>query len=120
MNSKDTVANHTIQLCVFPVKDIAGAKSIYRTLLGTEPYVDSPYYVGFRVGDQEIGLDPNGHKAGLTGPIVYWPTTDIRKTLETLVGAGAQIQQDVRDVGGGQQIAWVKDTDGNVFGLKMP
>jgi predicted enzyme related to lactoylglutathione lyase len=120
MNSKEAVVNQTIPLCVFPVKDVAAAKAIYRTLLGAEPYVDSPYYVGFRVGDQEIGLDPNGHKSGLTGPIVYWSTPDIRETLDTLVEAGARIQQDVRDVGGGQQIAWVKDADGNVFGLKMP
>ena len=31
--------------------------------------------------------------------------------------AGAQVQQDVRDVGGGKLIAWVKDPDGNTLGL---
>ena len=55
-----------VQLIVFPVKDIARAKTLYRTLLGAEPYADAPYYVGFKVGDQEIGLDPNGHRQGLT------------------------------------------------------
>ncbi|MDQ1420582.1 MAG: hypothetical protein QOJ52_2544, partial [Acidimicrobiaceae bacterium] len=48
-----------IKLIVYPVKDAAKAKTLYSTLLGVEPYADAPYYVGFRVGDQEIGLDPN-------------------------------------------------------------
>lgn len=43
------------KLFVYPVKNIAQAKTIYGALLGVEPYVDGPYYVGFRVGDQEIG-----------------------------------------------------------------
>ena len=50
-----------ITLLVYPVKDLTQAKALYSTLLGVEPYVDQPYYVGYRVGDQEIGLDPNGH-----------------------------------------------------------
>ena len=41
---------------IYPVKDLAQAKTLYSTLLGVDPYVDEPYYVGFRVGDQEIGL----------------------------------------------------------------
>jgi len=106
-----------ISLIVYPVKDVAAAKALYRTLLGTEPYADTPYYVGFRVGDQEIGLDPHGHQQGLTGPIGYREVEDIKESLDLLRSAGAQVQQDVRDVGGGKLIAWVKDADGNVTGL---
>ncbi len=111
--------NQGIQLFVYPVKDIAKAKALYRTLLGVEPYADAPYYVGFRVGDQEIGLDPNGHKAGLTGPIGYRQVSDIRKSLKSLLDAGAQTVQDVKDVGGGMLIAWVKDADNNITGLRQ-
>ena len=57
-----------IGLLVYPVKDLARAKALYAALLETEPYADAPYYVGFRVGDQEIGLDPNGHKQRHDGP----------------------------------------------------
>ncbi len=46
-----------IELFVYPVKDLAQAKALYRTLLGTDPYVDGAYYVGFRVGEQEIGFE---------------------------------------------------------------
>jgi len=111
--------NQGISLVVYPVKDIAQAKTLYSTFLGVEPYVDGAYYVGFRVGDQEIGLDPNGHKQGLTGPIGYINVSDIRASLQTLVDAGAQIQQEVRNVGGGMLIAWVKDADGNITGLRQ-
>jgi predicted enzyme related to lactoylglutathione lyase len=109
--------NQGIQLLVYPVKDIARAKALYRTLLGVEPYADAPYYVGFRVGDQEIGLDPNGHQAGLTGRVGYRQVTDIKKSLKSLLDAGAQTVQDVKDVGGGKLIAWVKDADNNITGL---
>jgi predicted enzyme related to lactoylglutathione lyase len=106
-----------IKLFVYPVTDIARAKTLYSKLLSAEPYADTPYYVGFRVGDQEIGLDPNGHKQGLTGPLGYYEVEDINQSLQMLLDAGAQPNQDVRDVGGGKLIASVKDSDGNIIAL---
>jgi predicted enzyme related to lactoylglutathione lyase len=106
--------NQGIRTVIYPVKDIAHAKTLYRTLLGVEPYTDEPYYVGFKVGDQEIGLDPHGHNAGMTG---YYHVNDIKKSLQLLLDAGAQTQQEVHDVGGGRLIASVKDADGNIIGL---
>ena len=106
-----------VNLIVFPVRDVAQAKKLYTKVTGVEPYADRPYYVGFRVGDQEIGLDPNGHKQGLTGPLPYWPVKDIKTSLQSLVDAGAQVQQPVKDVGGGRLIAWLKDADNNLIGL---
>jgi predicted enzyme related to lactoylglutathione lyase len=102
---------------IYPVKDLARGKTLYRKLLGVEPYVDEAYYVGFRVGDQEIGLDPHGHNQGMTGPVGYWQVDDIKKHLQLLLDAGARVQQEVRDVGGGKLIAWVKDADSNIIGL---
>ena len=102
---------------IYPVSDLAQAKTLYRTLLGVEPYTDEAYYVGFRVGDQEIGLDPHGHNQGMTGPVGYFHVSDIRQSLQALLDAGAHVQQEVKDVGGGKLIAWVKDADGNIIGL---
>lgn len=99
---------------IYPVKDLARAKTLYRTLLGVDPYVDEPYYVGFRVGDQEIGLDPHGHKEGMTP---YWHVDDIKTSLQSLLDAGAQAQQEVKDVGGGRLTAVVRDAEGNMVGL---
>ncbi len=106
-----------IRVVTYPVKDLAQAKTFYSRLLGVEPYMDAAYYVGFRIGDQELGLDPTGHKKGLTGPISYWQVNDIKKSLQLLLDSGAQTQQEVQDVGGGKLIASVKDADGNVTGL---
>ena len=109
--------NQGIRTVIYPVKDIAQAKKLYSTLLGVEPYADEAYYVGFRVGDQDIGLDPNGHNQGMTEPIGFYQVDDIKKSLQSLLDAGAQTQQEVKDVGGGKLIAYVKDADGNSIGL---
>ena len=106
--------NQGIRTVIYPVKDIARAKALYSRLLGMKPYADEAYYVGFRVGDQEIGLDPNGHRAGMTG---YYHVDDIKKTLQLLLDAGAQAQQEIKDVGEGKLIASVKDADSNIIGL---
>jgi predicted enzyme related to lactoylglutathione lyase len=109
--------SHGIKAFIYPVKDIGRAKKLYSKLLGVEPVMDEAYYVGFRVGDQDIGLDPQGHNQGMTGPVGYWHVNDIKKTLQLLLDAGAQAHQEVKDVGGGKLIASVKDADGNVIGL---
>ena len=108
----------SISLIVYPVTDLAAAKPIYRELLGIDPYVDEPYYVGFRTGDREVGLDPNGHKKA-PGPIAYREVSDIKTSLQQLIDAGAQPHLDVTDVGGGKLIALVKDGDGNVIGISQ-
>ncbi len=109
--------NHGIKTIIYPVKDVASAKKLFVTLLGTEPAVDGPYYVGFRIGNQDIGLLPNGHAQGMTAPLGYFHVDDIKKTIESLVNAGAQIQQAAKDVGGGRLVASLKDADGNSIGL---
>lgn len=102
---------------VYPVKDLARAKALYGQLLGVEPAMDEAYYVGFDVEGGHVGLDPHGHSQGMTGPVSYWPVDDIHKSLQALQDAGATVQQDVKDVGGGTLIATVTDADGNVTGL---
>ena len=106
-----------IRTVIHPVRDLARAKTLYGKLVGVEPYTDEAYYVGFRVGDQEVGLDPHGHSQGMMGPVGYWHVDDIKQSLKVLLDAGAEAHQEVKDVGGGKLIASVKDADGNVIGL---
>ena len=108
-----------ITLLTYPVKDIAQAKMLYSKLLGVEPYVDGGYYVGYKVGDQEIGLVPGGDAQGMAGPLPYFDVSDIRSIVKLLVDAGAQVQQEARDVGGGLLVASVKDKDGNITGFRQ-
>jgi predicted enzyme related to lactoylglutathione lyase len=103
-----------IKLIVYPVQDLEKAKAFYGRFLDAEPYVEGPYYVGYKVGNQEIGLDPNSK----VGPIAYTDVKDIKSSLQAMIKAGAELVQDVKDVGGGLLIAQVRDPDGNVVGLR--
>jgi predicted enzyme related to lactoylglutathione lyase len=101
---------------VVPVDDIARAKALYRTLFEVEPYVDQPYYVGFKVGEDELGLDPNGHREGA---VVYWEVGKIEERVAALRDAGAEEVEGIHDVGGGKRVATLKDADGNLIGLSQ-
>ena len=104
---------------VVPVRDVGAAKALYEALLGQPPYVDQPYYVGYRLADTEVGLDPNGHAHGMTGPVSYWDVDDLEKTAASLVEAGGTVASPARDVGGGMLVAIVADADGNPIGLRQ-
>ena len=109
-----------LRTIIYPVKDLARAKALYTAFLGVSPTVDQPWYVGFDVDGQEVGLDPNGHAAGMTGPVGYRHVDDIKSSLDALLATGAAQLQDAKDVGGGKLIASVKDGNGNVIGLIQP
>ena len=109
-----------LKTIMYPVTDLGVAKRLYGALLGVAPSMDEPYYVGFDVDGQHIGLDPSGHGKGMTGPVGYWHVEDINATLTALVDDGAEVRQPVTDVGGGKLIATVTDADGNLLGLLQP
>ncbi len=106
--------NKGIKTIIYPVRDLERAKKTFSKLLGLEPYTDNPYYVGYRIGDQEIGLDPNTHKHGMT---TYYTVDDIARSKQSLLDNGAQIIEDIKDVGMGRLIASLRDPEGNVIGL---
>jgi predicted enzyme related to lactoylglutathione lyase len=106
-----------LKTVIYPVRDLAAATAAYTALLGVEPAYASEYYVGYEVGDQHLGLDPNGRRQGLTGPVGYWHVDDIATALESLTAAGLTVKQPPHDVGGGRLIALVEDADGNPTGL---
>ncbi len=106
--------NKGIRTIIYPVNDIARAKMQFHTLLGVDPYTDQPYYIGFKVGDQEIGLVPNSPEAGMTA---FYHVDDIKQSLQSLLDFGSQILREIQDVGGGRLVASVRDADGNIIGL---
>ena len=105
-----------VLLIVYPAKELAGTKQIFSKFLAVEPYVDGPYYVGYKVGDMEIGLDPNAQNAG---PVTYIDVADIKSSLQEMLALGATLQQDVKDVAKGLLVASVKDKDGNILGFRQ-
>ena len=109
-----------MQTVIYPVRDLAAAKELYTALLGTAPHTDAPYYVGFRINDQDVALDPNGHAQGMTGPVGFWHVASMDDALAAVTARGATVVSAPRDVGGGKLVATLTDADGNVFGLLQP
>jgi predicted enzyme related to lactoylglutathione lyase len=115
---ENPMSNLGMKTVIHPVHDLAAAKAVWSTLLGTEPVMDEPYYVQFVAPDgQQIGLDPHGHKKGLTGPVGYWHVDDMDTTLQAFGEAGATEKDSPSDVGGGRLVATLTDADGNPIGL---
>jgi predicted enzyme related to lactoylglutathione lyase len=114
MNGSSTDGIKTV---LHPVSDVAKAKAVYEALLGIAPQADAPYYVGFDVAGQHIGLVPNGQAQGMTGPVAYWHVADIAAKLAEVCAAGAAVKDAPRDVGSGRLVASFTDPDGNVLGL---
>ena len=74
--------NSGVKTIIYPVGDLETATKVFSALVGAQPSTAGPYYVGFNVDGQHVGLDPNGHSQGMTGPVGYWHVDDIKTTLE--------------------------------------
>jgi len=107
-----------VTLVTYTVADLTTAKRFFSELIGADPYVDSPRYVGYKSGDMEIGLVPSGDKRD-GGGLAYWTVPDIAATVQALVAAGGTVVQDVTDVAYGLLVASVKDPNGATVGLRQ-
>jgi len=110
-------SNEGIKTVLHPVSDVEAAKAVYTALLGTPPQHDAPYYVGYDLEGQHIGLVPGGGPQGMTSPVAYWHVSDIEAKLAEVTAAGATVKDPAHDVGGGRLVASFTDLDGNVLGL---
>jgi predicted enzyme related to lactoylglutathione lyase len=107
----------SVKTIIYPVRDLDTAKAMFSALFGAAPDMDEPYYVQWNVDGQAIGLDPNGHAKGMTGPVGYYHVDDISTAVKSLVDAGGTETETAHDVGGGRLVATVSDVDGNPIGL---
>jgi predicted enzyme related to lactoylglutathione lyase len=106
-----------IKTVLHPVSDLAAAKAVYTALLGIPPQHDAPYYVGFEVEGQHIGLVPGGGPQGMTSPVAFWQVSDIEAKLAEVTAAGGAVKEPAHEVGPGRTVATFTDPDGNVLGL---
>jgi predicted enzyme related to lactoylglutathione lyase len=116
MTDSSAPSTQGIKTVLHPVSDLARAKAVYTALLGVAPVADAPYYVGYEVAGQHIGLVPIGPQSP-TSPVAYWHVPDIEAKLAEVTAAGATVSEAAHDVGGGRLVATVTDPDGNVLGL---
>jgi|SRR5262245_59143407 len=105
-----------LRTVIYPALDLDRGKEWYSQVLGQGPYFDQPFYVGFEVGGFELGLIPDG-EPGTHGSIAYWGVPDAAAALARLQELGAELRDDVMDVGEGIKTATVLDPFGNVFGV---
>jgi predicted enzyme related to lactoylglutathione lyase len=112
-----TSSTDGIKIVLHPVSDLGAAKAVYTALLGLPPQADAPYYVGYDVAGQHIGLVPGGGPQAMASPVAYWQVADIEAKLAEVTAAGATLKDAPRDVGGGRLVATFADPDGNVLGL---
>jgi len=106
-----------IKTVLHPVTDLEKAKAVYTALLGIAPQADAPYYVGYDVDGQHIGLVPGGAGQGMTSPVAYWHVPDIEAKLAEVTAAGGSVKDAPRNVAAGRLVASFTDPDGNVLGL---
>ena len=109
-----------IRSVIMKVPDLEAAKKFYQSALGKPPYFDQPFYVGFDVDGQELGLDPDlsTGKPGPGGAVAYWKVIDIFAVFDRLTrDLGATAVEEPRDVGGGIKVGTLADPFGNLVGL---
>ncbi len=97
---------------LLPATDLAASRELYQALLGAEPTADTPYYVGFDVDGQQIGLVPG---ATVVRPHLHVP--DMEAAVRRITAAGGSVVDEPHEVGGGRLVAAVRDTAGAEIGL---
>ncbi len=108
-----------LRTLVYQVNDLDAAKTWYAQLLGTPPYFDEPFYVGFNVSGYELGLQPANpaDTAQVRDAVTYWGVQNASEACARLLALGAQEYQPVLDVGGGIRLGAVTDPYGNILGI---
>ena len=104
-----------LRTVIYPAPDLEASKAWFTRLIGSPPYFDQPFYVGYDVGRYELGLDPNADPA--QGPITYWGVGDIDAALAHLVEEGATVHVPVTDVGDDIRTASVIEPSGCIIGI---
>jgi predicted enzyme related to lactoylglutathione lyase len=107
-----------VTLITYTVTDIQKAKQFFREIVGSDPYVDSPQYVGYKNADMEIGLIPKP-ESSTSSALPYWSVSDIAASVRGLEAAGGTVVHPVSDVGYGLLVASVKDPNGATIGLRQ-
>ncbi|MES3022556.1 MAG: VOC family protein [Pseudomonadota bacterium] len=105
-----------LRTTVYPVADLAKAKTWFTEVFGRAPYFDQPFYVGFEIGGFELGLVPDG-TPGTSGSTAYWGVDDIEAELARIVALGAQVHTAIQEVGDSVKVVELLDPFGNLLGL---
>ncbi len=106
-----------LRTAIYAVDDLRRAKAWYTKAFGVKPYFDEPFYVGYRIGGFELGLDPNAKGRGAGGSVVFWGVDNADDAVANIVANGATLSSPVTEVGDGIKVATVLDPFGNQIGI---
>lgn len=104
-----------LRTVLYPAPDLAAATAWWTALLGYGPYFEEPFYVGFNVAGDELGLLPDGQVAD--GAQVYLAVDDVPAAIAEATAAGATVYAEPADVGGGIVTAVVRTPHGALTGF---
>ena len=104
-----------LRTIIYPAPDLAAATAWWTDFLGTAPYFDEPFYVGFDVAGFELGLLPDADPAD--GAQAYWGVDDVQAAVEAAVEDGAVVHTPPTDVGEGIVTALVRLPVGSLVGF---
>jgi catechol 2,3-dioxygenase-like lactoylglutathione lyase family enzyme len=104
-----------LRTVIYPAPDLEAAKMWWTAFLGTPPYFDEPFYVGFNPGGYELGLLPDGDPSA--GALTYWGVDDVAEAVAAAIQAGALEHIPASDVGDGIITATVSTPSGSIVGF---
>jgi predicted enzyme related to lactoylglutathione lyase len=107
-----------LRTVIYRVADLDKAKEFYTKIVGTAPYFDEPFYVGYAVAGYELGLqsiESDNHY--IDSVETYWGVEDIHAAYQQLLVDGATPHIEPNEVGGDIWVALVRDPSQNVFGI---
>jgi catechol 2,3-dioxygenase-like lactoylglutathione lyase family enzyme len=104
-----------LRTVIYPSPDLDAAKAWWTEFLGSDPYFDEPFYVGYNVAGYELGLLPSADPSD--GALTYWGVADVAEAVADAIAAGATEHVPVTDVGEGIVTATVRTPPGAILGL---
>ncbi len=104
-----------LRTVIYPAPDLAAATAWWTGFLGSPPYFDQPFYVGFDVGGYELGLLPDADPS--EGAQVYWGVEDVPAAVARAVEHGCAVHTQPTAVGEGIVTAVVRRPDGTILGF---
>jgi len=104
-----------LRTVIYPAPDLDASKAWWTEFLGSPPYFDQPFYVGFDVGGYELGLLPDADPS--EGAQAYWGVDDVAATVDRAVAQGCTVHSPPAEVGEGIVTAVVRRNDGMIVGF---
>lgn len=102
----------------YHVSDLDEAKKWYAELLDSQPILDTPFVIIFRVGDCTLSLSKtnNPNRPESEQAEIYWEVDDIDSSLQKMIDMGAKEHMPITDRLN-IRIAKVIDPFGNIIGI---